>query len=354
MIYSITAFSFFYFSLLFWDKRNQARPIFILALVWLFIHDGFRWEIGTDWESYYRFFTTGENSHMGLGYTWLNDIFKCFTDQFTVLLIFIAAVTYITLGRFFLRYSPNCLMSITVYYCTMIGMLGCNRQILAMMLTLFSLKFIFERKLLPFLMVMFLALLFHVSSLVFIPAYFLYGKQYTNKFIILALMFAFVVGVTRVINHIPFVNYLSLLDSVTNGATQYGNYVDNFDSGVSLFGSLKRVLFVSLALCVRNKVNNVYYDYFLALFAAGCFMYLLFNGSVLQIVAGRGAAYYNIYETIVIPFMIIHFPLDVRMKKIYWFCLFLIYFYLMWRDMNSYIEIEGYDIYSPYKNIFFL
>jgi hypothetical protein len=97
------------------------------------------------------------------------------------------------------------------------------------------------------------------------------------------------------------VEYLALIDSMGSG-TNLANYVDNFDSSVSVVGSIKRLLFVFLALYVRDYVNSKEYDFFLLLYVIGCTIYLIFNGSVLQVLAGRGAAYYNIYECVVVLF----------------------------------------------------
>ena len=89
------------------------------------------------------------------------------------------------------------------------------------------------------------------------------------------------------------------------------------------------------------------------LYVIGCVIFLVFNGSVLQILAGRGAAYYNMYECIVMVYAILHFPSEYFERQLIWFVLFALYFYLMWRDMNFYYELEGVDIYNPYKCVLF-
>ena len=78
----------------------------------------------------------------------------------------------------------------------------------------------------------------------------------------------------------------------------------------------------------------------------------MFNGSVLQLMAGRGAIYYNVFECIVIPFAIYNFNFLVN-KKIIWLVFFLFYVYIMWRDMNYYLLMDGIDIYNPYKTVIF-
>lgn len=104
---------------------------------------------------------------------------------------------------------------------------------------------------------------------------------------------------------------------------------------------------------MRNNINNLHFDYFLFLYAVGTIIFILFNGSVLQIMAGRGAAYYNLFECIVIPYVILNFSLPKGVRRLVWIGFFVLYFYLMWRDMNSYYIINKVDIYNPYKNVLF-
>ena len=353
MIYTITAFVFLILSLYTWDNKKKGNQILIYAVIWLIVFEGFRWEIGTDWNAYYDFFMYGNNAHMGKSYKLLNQIIRSFTDNFTVITLLLAFVTYTTLFLLLRKYSPNPIMSILIYYCSMIGLLGGNRQFIAMTICIGSLYFIFNRKQKLFWGTLTVAVTFHVTSLIFIPAYYLYNKKMSSNTIMILVLFAFIISLTKIINYIPFVDYLALMDSVSSGATSLQEYIDSYSGTVSIVGSLKRILFIYLALSVRNRVRAPYYDYFLYLYAVGTITYILFNGSVLQLMAGRGAAYYNVYECIVIPFVALKIPLPKSLRQMFWFFLFIIYFYLMWRDMNSYYIILREDIYNPYKSVLF-
>jgi hypothetical protein len=353
MIYLVTALLLFLLSLIVNKDRTLEKPFLIVAAIWLMIHDGFRWEIGTDWDPYYDFFMYGKNDHMGFTYTWINEFIKQFTNSYSVFIIIIAIITYSTLALLFQEYSPNAIMSILIYYCIMMGSLGCNRQILAIIICIISLKFIFERKLTLFILFIVLAVSLHFASAIFLPAYFLYGKHYSDKTLVFIILTAFLIGLSKLVNRLPFSEYLALIDNMNSGSTALTRYFDVYDSGVSIMGSIKRLFFVFLAIRVRCIIKNEYYNYFLILYSVGCVIFLLFNGSVLQIFAGRGAAYYNIFETIVIPFMIMNIPLPRNQRVYIWAAFFMLYLYLMWRDMDYYIMVNGVDIYRPYKSILF-
>ena len=355
MIYTLTSISFFLLSIYLWRERNpqKTRLVLVLAMVWLTLHDGLRWDIGTDWIHYYNCFVENDNEHMGITYRFINSCFRTFTDSYTVFLLFYAGFTYFVIGKWLLRYSPNPLMSVCIYYCSMIGLMGSNRQLLAMVLCVISLPFIFERKLIRFLGVIMLATTIHITAFSFILAYFLYNYSYTNRKVLIFTGLSFLIGILHLVNKIPFVEYLALLDSITNNTGTASYVTDDALLPVSIIGNFKRLLYIYIALYVRGIINRKEYDFFLLLYIVGSCIYMVFNGSVLQILAGRGATYYAVYECIVISYAIINFPVKFFEKEILWLILFAVYFYLMWRDMNSYFVVDGTDIYNPYKCILF-
>lgn len=288
---------------------------------------------------------------MGSAYCRINEFVNSLFGSYTALLLLIAGVTYLTLFRLFKKFSPNPLMSLLIYYCSMVGLWGCNREILALMVCVIATKYIFERKLLKFTLAMLIAASLHLTALIFFPAYFLWTWHFSNRTLYLAVIVAFACGLLHLIDRLPYVDLLAMLDSIRAGETNFSSYIDSYEGGITMMGSLKRILFVWLALRAKNRICNPYYDYFCALYVVGCVVYLLFNGSVLQLMASRGALYYNIYETLIVPFFIMYLPIDRPLQKVSWGMLFTLYFYLMWRDMNSYYMISGIDIYNPYKSI---
>ncbi len=355
MIYSLTAFSFFLLSIYLWrtDSTQKTRLVLVLAMVWLTLHDGLRWEIGTDWNHYYDCFIYDDNEHMGITYRFLNSLCRLFTDSYTIFLLGYAAFTYFIIGKWLYKYSPNPLISVAIYYCSMMGLMGSNRQLLAMVFCIISLRFIVKREIKWFIGIILFATTIHITAFSFIIAYFLYNHTYTNRKIYIITGISFMIGLLHIINQIPFVEYLALLDGMTNNTNTTSYLSEDFVGAVSLAGSFKRLLYVYLALHVRKYINDKEYDYFLLLYVIGACIYLIFNGSVLQILAGRGAAYFAVYECIVIAYVIMHAPFSFFPKLMTWLVLFMIYFFLMWRDMNSYYLLDGIDIYNPYKCVLF-
>lgn len=343
---------FFVASFVIWDNKNAEKVFVVVFLIWLMLFDGTRWETGTDWVSYYDFFISGDNEHMGMSYALLNYFFRQFTESYSVLTLSLAIVLYAIIGFFLLKYSPRGLISIVTYFCTMNGIMGCNRQLIAMAICILSIYFLIERKIYPFLLMILIAVSFHFTALVFVFAYFFYDKYLSSLTVILSLIVAFLVGYFKLVNNIPFADYLLIIDSMSQG-TDYSSYLNNYDDSLTLWGTVKRFVFVVFALCSRKYIISRDYNFFLNMYIISCIIYLVFNGSVLQLVAGRGALYYNVFECIIIAFIFSNLPIPKITLRVAWSGLFLFYFYLMWRDMNNYINLIGEDVFNPYGSALF-
>lgn len=355
MIYSLTAISLFLLSIYLCraDSYEKTRLALLATILWLILHDGLRWEIGTDWDPYHDFFMGTENTHFEPGYVLLNEIIGGIWRNYTFFLLCFAVITYGILCRFLKQYAVQPVMALCLYYCEMMGSMGSNRSILAMFCCVLSLQFIMNRNLKAFILMMIVAMCFHLAAITFFPAYFLYQKQYRNQWILMALLLAFVVNRSGLINRIPLVEYAAMVDAATTTSSDFAGYIADEAFSVSLIGSFKRFVFVFLALQVRKVINDEQYDFFVLLYSVGAFIFILFNGSILQLMAGRGSSFYNIYAIIVIPSIVLNLPYGRHLKLALWSLIFLLDFFVMWRDMNGYINTVGYDIYNPYKCVLF-
>lgn len=355
MIYSFTAISFFLVSIYLWREHSweKTRLAIFIALIWLVLYEGLRWEIGTDWEGYYDAFMYEDNVHMGITYNCLIYCFKSISDNYTFFIILLSTISYSALGWLLLHYSPIPYISLCIYFCGTLGIMGSNRQLLAIAVCILSLHFIFKRRFLYFLLTLLFASTIHITALSFIPAYFLLNVSYKRRTIIIIVGVVFIIGLLKLVNRIPFVDFLISIDSMQSG-TGLASYVDyNPGLSVSLLGSIKRVIFIYLALMMKDVINDEKYNFFLLLYLLGCIIFLIFNGSVLQMVAGRGSAYYGIFECIVIAYIIYYAPVDFFRKELLWTLFFIFYFCMMWRDIHNYIILEGVDIFNPYKSVLF-
>ena len=93
MVYILTSVFFFLFSLVLWNEEKNKREgrthlYLLMAIFWLILHDGLRWEIGTDWEPYYNLFTTLDSGgHADFGYMIVLRLFRLLSNNYTLFLI---------------------------------------------------------------------------------------------------------------------------------------------------------------------------------------------------------------------------------------------------------------------------
>ena len=84
----------FFFSLLFWSQDRDfiaVRYTFLFILLLLIFLDGFRWNIGTDWRSYYDYFSSHSiDSYYEIGYSLFSFFISSLTDNYTIFILIIA------------------------------------------------------------------------------------------------------------------------------------------------------------------------------------------------------------------------------------------------------------------------
>lgn len=158
------------------------------------------------------------------GYVIFNKVFASFLPYPQV--IFILTSFVILIGYFvtIYRYSAIIWLSVIMFY---IGSYEISlfviRQFMAMSILLFSYPFILERRIKPFLLLLFLAFSMHQTAIVFAPVYFLYGIKDEKKIIVISMVAAVLLSL-----YMRFVLVASL--SYLKG---YGTYVNTDASGTN-------------------------------------------------------------------------------------------------------------------------
>ena len=147
------------------------------------------WEFSPDSRSIYF----GEPGFFLLGF-----IVKTFTENTHIYLTFVSALTFLFLYYGIKKFSVLPLLGLVVYVARFF--LGRNmaqiRAGLCYAIILFGLQYIQQRKLLKFLLVVFIAYQFHHSAIIALPVYFICNYMKLHRIhIVLGLIAAFVVGI---------------------------------------------------------------------------------------------------------------------------------------------------------------
>ncbi|WP_321480236.1 EpsG family protein [uncultured Bacteroides sp.] len=338
-------------------NRKLISLCFFIAFIWLLFHDGFRWETGTDWLSYYpHFMHCLDNATMPeLAYQKLCELIRSISSNYSIFLIIHASIIYLLFFDSISRYSCNKFLSLFLFYCMMLPYLGMNRQYISLAIIVFSFKFIIDRKRFYAIVLFIIALLFHYSVIICIPILFLNIKL-NNRFYIYAFIFAMIINQMKVFNSIPSSMFLFLGDDIAKKAYEYmslTDYAGNISILFYLLGISKRLIFVAIIMKYRKVLESKtpYFNLFLNLYFIGVVFYILFYNSIFQILVSRGLLYYNIVEIFLFPLLVSCFA--GKYNKILYITLIVMYGITnQIKGLDSYVRPGYDDCFRPYKGLF--
>ena len=171
------------------------------------------------------------------GYVFLNSIIKTFTDNYTILLAMVSAFYLYSVWRFINKYSESIWLSTFLFYILGNYFLIFNllRQCIAISFFLIAIDFIIEKKPIKYVITIIFASLFHTTSIILLPVYFIRRWNINYKVI----MVYFIVTLMGVIE---FDNIINIIIKIL---PQYSHYFLN--SKYSLGG----IKLASIVNCLR-------------------------------------------------------------------------------------------------------
>jgi hypothetical protein len=181
------------------------EKVSIIATCFFFmVFFGLRGYIFTDVFGYKSFFDTVPNiiiiikTHYTSLVTWWEpgfvyycSFFKMFTHNFFIFQFFDAMIDFILLYKALQWFDSNNCLSYMIFLAMsgLIMFIDNLRNVKSILLFFISLRYIYNRSFLKYLCCCFLALSFHISSIIFFPLYFILSKH--NSRLILILLFLF-------------------------------------------------------------------------------------------------------------------------------------------------------------------
>ncbi|WP_343588615.1 EpsG family protein [Flavobacterium sp.] len=355
-IYLITFLLFICFSFL--EVRTDIsertkKYLYTFLFFFLVFQVGFRWQTGTDWFDYLRHFAQSTsyeavliNVLLGyeIGYGSFVFLVRSFTDNYTVFLVLHAVLYYFLVFKANKILSPFPFLSLLVFYASTMGILGSNKQLIALAICFYSLKYLLDGKSFKFFLLVFIAFLFHTSALLFLIYYFL-NRDIKKKYILLSLVLAIVIGKSSLPN-LLFSNFANFLGgALADKAEKYGD--NNLSAtSLSLIGLIRRLLFFSLFFINYDKITSKFPTYKLLFngFFVGLLIYFLFSGSLI-VLAGRGSFYFNIMECFLMSSQLLLFK--SKKDRAYLLLVFFIYsYFIFFQSIAEYPEL-----FIPYNGV---
>ncbi|MEI6611186.1 MAG: EpsG family protein, partial [Deltaproteobacteria bacterium] len=164
------------------ESTGQYKHGLKLSLFTVFLFLALRYSYGNDyWNYFYMFMDTNSSSSFGesilregweIGWLFINRVFGLLgTQGFFAMIAVLAAFNCIVLFRFIKKYVPPKHYWIAVFIYTfqpdmMLILSSAMRQAVAVSLFLLSIDFIIQKKILPYLILVTIATIFHTSSIV--------------------------------------------------------------------------------------------------------------------------------------------------------------------------------------------
>lgn len=290
-------------------KVNSNVELWIYIII-LAILSAFRGpEVGNDTHEYIRIFDICqqpfflETTRYEHGFVWLNKILRSFTDNHQFLFIVYSLFVYFSIGRFISKYSRNKWLSafMLLAYGFFSFSFTALRQGIALGILLFSFDYIISGKKVKFIILMFIASLFHSTSFLFIFAYLArYIKPSIKLFITFGLIGLAAISIFSLlfnfmINLFPMYQNYEKSSYVGDAGTANLLYII-ISSIILLFSFF--VLYkkdrASMVASANSKIDNIVM--ILVMFAI--VLYIL---SMKANILDRIGLYYNIYSIILLP-----------------------------------------------------
>ena len=202
--YSLPYIALFLFFLIisFFEHKNK-NLISNVSLFIFIIFIGFRGYIGWDWYSYTEifdriipFFNSNSSDNFNYfdtgiypGFTIIISIFKIFSDSYIFFILFLTIVSGLSFKTLFVKYNIN----VSLGFALLI-LFGLNIQIdllrnnLAIIIFFFSLDSLLKRKKKSFFILNIIGVTIHLSSIFFLPLYFVLHKRIKKHVLILSVV----------------------------------------------------------------------------------------------------------------------------------------------------------------------
>jgi len=318
---------FFYLVILFVGLWNTKKTNFKYSILFftVFIFSALRFDVGYDYENYFRIISNLALSN----YTQFEPAsryiaeFSNYTGFVQLFFIFTSYIIIYGVHYVLKHYSKNYLVSllafisIPYFYLTSFSII---RQYCAIAVVFYGVKYIFQKKLLPYLAIVVLAMMFHYSAIIAIVIYFL-NVINLSRFALVALVVT------------SFFTTHVLLDIIVQ-IPEYAFYADyNTGSGIGmqLFLLLMSVVFILFF----NALKSVESRFYCNVFIVGVCVYNAF------IFIGEGAARVSYYFIIYLILLIPELEYKFKKKQFYFMVIlfsmsmYAISFYLSYANPNK-------------------
>lgn len=341
----LLAFSFFE---VYGDRYRNFKAVWIVV-VGLILFAGLRYWVGADYPAYNNIFKYyGEfvpynevfnkalflESSMELEWIWvlIGKIYYGLGIPFHYFVLFIAVFS---VGLKYLAFEkavvyPALSMALYLFPNYFSGDMGQMRQAIAMGILLVSFVYIRKRNLPMFLLMLYLAMGFHKSAVVFLPAYWLATINLNATRMLMILLVCVILSPFQVYNYFEFFANIAP-DDVSAGFTDY-SMIEQDNSRIQFTDLLSVMYMFFLVTFDKQACEKIpYYEYMRNIGFFGICLFYLFRMS--PIFSSRLTAVYLVYMVMVLPNIVAAVP-NLNYRKYLHFILvcFAVFYYFIYTN----------------------
>lgn len=277
--------------------------LFISAII-LVIVAGIRYNVGYDYHSYYWYYITGEG-RFEKGFNFLNSVGHSLHLDVFQFQIFYSFLTIGLLAYFLYKnVEPGIGGFAILYYFSRfywVRDLGQIRSSLASIICLYSIKYIREKRIIPFLFVILIAGSIHRGAFIFVAAYFIanvFNKDIKLNKTLVLLGLAYIVGI--ILQHYPIIIQKLTNESAYSVSSQYTT--NSAGSAVTLFMQMGIILIYAILKKYSSNYENKFMDTIANVYFTGTLVAISLLGY--RTLGYRLDTILNTVEIIMVPFLI--------------------------------------------------
>lgn len=348
---------FFNIILFYVKKKNKTieKITYILIVFILYCLSFMRWEVGTDWSSYYLTFITKDLNKMyavnEIGYKLLNYYIGMITSNYTIMLFVLATILFLFKYTNIWELSSYPFISLIISFAFYRGDIYFIRQHIAAAICILSLKYFLRNKTFKFFLIIYIATLIHSSAIVFSIIYILKNEiNFSKRFYIIALLCCLL--------FVPFMkDIMWLMGELLSDIGIYGYKIKRYIlAGHSLFGANVNNIVLLYGIAILNKLAITFFFIYnlnkldkndKKLFNINFFGTLIY---ILLVNVSSQLLRIDIFFQIPIIILLGNFLKYIKRKdnRIYYILIVSIYAYL---KLLSGLNNQPFGVYIPYRTI---
>lgn len=260
--------------------KNRIMIISVLLLIFF----GLRGFIYSDWLPYYECFLYSPTIYDGYsavkrffvnyyfekGYLLLNILVKSIFNNWYFFQFVNYSIDFFILYHFFRNTVPNHIILCFCFYFIFSGLfmeINLMRNIKSIMIFICSLKYIRQKKFMPYLLLNILGIFFHITAAIFLPLYFILNKKINKKY----LFFIFILGNLIFLANIPLAKTIIgligklLFGRLASMAISYLDYKATATGNGLSIGCLERtftfiIMYKNYNRIMENDNNLIFYN----------------------------------------------------------------------------------------------